>query len=271
MRTIIYYFTGTGNSLAIARQLADKLPGAELRSLTAACREGKLDLEAEAVGFVYPVYFLGIPLAFRQLLENVIWPKGVYTFAVANFGSMPGSTLHQTAALIAAGGGRLDAGFLIRMPDNYLLMFPAPSQSVQQRDFAALQQRVPVIAAEIAARKHTGIEPSKLRIDRFLTPLMYPTVYKFKEMARNFWITDSCNGCGICAQSCPFGNLEMAAGKPQWQHHCEMCLRCIHICPQKAIQYKKTTVKKGRYHHPNVTVGELMADGNPEFAEKPSD
>ncbi len=261
MKTIIYYFTGTGNSLEIARSLAEKLPGAELRSLATACRTGKLDMEADAVGFVFPVYFFGVPLAFRRLLEKTTWGSLKHTFAIANFGSMPGDALYQTADLMKKGGGRLDAGYLMQMPDNYLPMFPAPSQAIQTRDFEALARRIPVIASEILTQKAAGIEKSKFRVDRFITPLTYPTVYKFKDMDRSYWITEACNGCEICAQACPFDNIQMVDRKPQWQHHCEMCMRCIHICPQKAIQYKKGTVKKGRYIHPNIKTRDLMADG----------
>lgn len=262
MKTVIYYFTGTGNSLEIARQLSEKLPGAHLRSLASAYRAGKLELDAEVVGFVFPVYFFGIPVALRSLLENAQWQSVQYTFAAANYGSMPGGALYQTAGLIEKNGGRLDAGYLVQMPDNYLPMFPAPGEKVQARNFEGLRKRIPRLAAEILERKPSGIEKSKLRIDRFIAPLVYPTVYKFKEMDTNYWLTEACNGCTLCARTCPFDNIQMADQKPQWQHRCEMCMRCIHICPQKAIQYKQSTLKKGRYIHPNVTVKDLTVDGS---------
>jgi len=262
MKTIIYYFTGTGNSLAIARSLAEKLPGAELRSLATAYREEKLDLEADVVGFVFPVYCFGIPVAFERVLEKAQWHYGQHVFAVANYGGMPGGALYQIEGLIEKNGGRLASGYLVRMPDNYLPMYPAPSQETQNRDFKALEQQIPAMAADILARKASGIEKSKLRIDRYISPLIYPMVYQFKGLDRNYWITEACNGCGICAQTCPFDNIQMGQQKPQWQHRCELCMRCIHICPQKAIQYKKGTLKKGRYIHPNIKISDLAADGS---------
>lgn len=263
MKTIIYYFTGTGNSLEIARQLTEKLPGAELRSFAAAYAQGGLDTDAKTVGFVFPVYFLGVPVALRALLEKTRWNPEQYIFAVANYGSMPGAALYQMETLIQQGGGRLASGHLIQMPDNYLPMFNSPTEALQTRDFKAMEQKIIPIASRIGEQK-CGIEKSRFRVDQYLAGVTYPTVRKFKAMDHNYWTTGSCNGCGICSQSCPFQNLRMKDQRPEWQHHCEMCMRCIQICPQRAIQYKQGTLKKGRYLHPKVTIQDLLADGNPQ-------
>lgn len=260
MQTVIYYLTGTGNSLAIATLLAEKLPGAELRSMTEAYKSGKLELDAEVVGFVFPVYVFGIPLSFRRLLEKAEWGSVRHTFAIANFGGMPGAALYQVSELVEMRGGHLDAGYLIKMPDNYLPLYNITTESVQQEQFRVMESQIPVIAAEVAQRQATGIRKSKQRFDRYITPLIYFGIYHFKDMDKKFWVTESCNGCGMCAFSCPFENIRMADGKPQWQHKCEFCMRCINICPERAIQYKKGTLKKGRYINPNIKTAGLLRE-----------
>ncbi len=63
MKTIIYYFTGTGNSLAVAKKIAavlgdcDLVPIASLQSTTA-----DITPAADRVGIVNPVYFAGLPV-----------------------------------------------------------------------------------------------------------------------------------------------------------------------------------------------------------------
>lgn len=48
-------------------------------------------------------------------------------------------------------------------------------------------------------------------------------------------VQNSCNGCGLCAQNCPSGNIIMAGGRPKFAYKCQMCLKCIYKCPLKAL------------------------------------
>lgn len=48
---------------------------------------------------------------------------------------------------------------------------------------------------------------------------------------------DLCDGCGLCAQTCYFGAIQMVDGKPQVKEHgCEGCGACVLACPKKAIR-----------------------------------
>jgi len=261
MKTVVYYMTGTGNSLAIARKLAAAIPGSEVKSLVPEFQKEVFAPDAERVGLVYPAYFMGIPLPIRRLLEHADWSDVKYTFAVVNSGGMPGKSLMHADALIRSKGRTLDAGYHIYMPDNYLPMFDEPSARNLKKRFNALDLRIPKMAETIQNGFSIGIEPTRARVDPFFADFAYPAVYKFKEMDQHYWTTDACNGCGVCAKACPFENIVMKEGKPQWQHHCEMCMRCIHICPQKALQFKKNTQKRWRYRNPEVSVKDLMLDG----------
>lgn len=41
--------------------------------------------------------------------------------------------------------------------------------------------------------------------------------------------------------------------KIEWvTERCVMCLRCLHKCPQFAIQYKNMTRKHGQYINPHI-------------------
>lgn len=70
--------------------------------------------------------------------------------------------------------------------------------------------------------------------------------------SNSFRVTDVCISCGLCERICPTGTISMQAGKPVWTDTCVQCVACIHRCPVRAIEYGKGTLKKGRYHHPEI-------------------
>ena len=87
-------------------------------------------------------------------------------------------------------------------------------------------------------------------------------------MDKSFWVDEKCNACAICRSICPCGNIALEAGKPVWLHHCEQCLACIQWCPREAIQFGKKTPRYERYHHPEVTLQDMLAGPAPPEERK---
>ena len=83
---------------------------------------------------------------------------------------------------------------------------------------------------------------------------------EYPNSDKGFLVTSDCISCGTCQQVCPSGNIILKNGKPVFQHHCENCLACLHWCPKNAIEWKKTTIKKQRYHHPQISCSELKTN-----------
>ncbi|PKG31997.1 MAG: 4Fe-4S ferredoxin, partial [Methanoregula sp.] len=83
MRTVLYYFTGTGNSLAAAKKIALALGETELvpiASLQGA--EGDIVPAAERVGIIAPVYFIGLPLMVAEFAGRLDAATAKYLFCV---------------------------------------------------------------------------------------------------------------------------------------------------------------------------------------------
>ena len=60
MNTEIYYFSGTGNSLVVARDIAERI-GGKLISIPAVIDEERIEIDADALGIVLPAYYMRMP------------------------------------------------------------------------------------------------------------------------------------------------------------------------------------------------------------------
>lgn len=257
METIIYYFTGTGNSLKVAKDVREHLKEGRLVKI---CRDNMSMAEentSDKVGIVYPVYFGGIPLIVKEFLEALKLEKHSYFFAIATYGSGAGASIKQIEEIINKKEVNLSAGFGINMPGNYQVMYPPYPEEKQQKFFKDEKEQI-VKIAEMIKNRQTNRMNSNVAAEMF-SGLMYK-IFNPKDKDKNFWANGKCNGCATCSKVCPANNIEMSEGIPKWHHKCELCVACMQWCPQQAIQYKKNTVKRGRYHNPDVKVSEIIND-----------
>lgn len=253
MSIIIYYFTGTGNSLKIAKDLAGNLKDTKILQICKRTVEAFEDTRSDKIGFVFPVYFRGLPHLVRRFIENMPINRDTYYFAVANYGGYPAISFKQISDILGYKGGRLSAAFGIPMPGNmWFMYYPHPKQDFIDR-INDQPKETYKIATAILNRTEVEIEDI---INYSAEEAIYNS-FKPNDMDKYFWTEKSCNGCGICAKSCPTDNIKIVKCKPVWQHKCEYCLACIHWCPQHAIEYKRDSVNKERYHHPDIKIHEL--------------
>ena len=69
---MIFYFSGTGNSLYVAQKLQET-EGGELINITDALNKKQYNYkpeDGEKVGIIFPVYFNGLPTIVEQFMEQ---------------------------------------------------------------------------------------------------------------------------------------------------------------------------------------------------------
>lgn len=261
MKTIIYYFTGTGNSLSAAKKIAAGLGDCRLVPVASLQdREGDILPEADRVGIVCPVYFTGLPLMVASFAGRLDLSLSQYTFSVVTLGGFGGqSALRQLDGILKRRSGRgLDAGFMVRMPGNYILMYESPSGKKCERILAAADEHLETIVQAIqnSAKTRPGYSP----LARLVHVLWYPRFSsRVHDNDRKFSADNTCTSCGTCAAICPAKNIELVGGRPVWKHHCELCCGCVHLCPAEAIQAGKKTAGRARYSNPEVNDADFKA------------
>jgi hypothetical protein len=82
MKATIYYLTGTGNSLWVARTLAQELGDTHLSSI-AAREKGEKGTNSKVIGLVFPVHIWGIPPRVLQFVKELKSLQPAYIFAIA--------------------------------------------------------------------------------------------------------------------------------------------------------------------------------------------
>jgi hypothetical protein len=102
MKRQLYVYTGTGNSLWVARQLALELKEATIEFIPNV--SGDLEVEADQVGIIFPVHIWGLPARVLQFVNHLQVKLGTYFFALAVNAGQPAATLLQ---LVGSRNGEL--------------------------------------------------------------------------------------------------------------------------------------------------------------------
>lgn len=260
MKTIIYYFTGTGNSLAAAKKIAAALNDCGLVPIASlADTPGKITPPADRVGIICPVYDAGLPVIVKEFAQRLDIGAVPYAFGIVTMGGMGISALHQLNNILAQGCRRkLDASFAVKMPGNFPPVGVPPSGEKMAGILKSADADLAAIA--VALQKGQAVPPGFSPFSSLMRALLYPPFSRnVHSIDRSFSVDDTCNSCGTCAKVCPVGNIVMEKDRPVWLHRCELCCACLHFCPVEAIQLfmMRGTKGRGRYRHPDLKVEDM--------------
>lgn len=260
MSTTLYYFTGTGNTLAFTRQLHRRFGEGQIVSIPQAMSEA--NEPASTIGIVTPIYMHNMPHIVERFLEAkaTLFSGAGYVFLVFTGGGELGRGLQKARRLFARRGITLSAVFNVALPSNYA-PYGYPETTQQNRLFAASEHAADRIVETVrSGASHFDDTGSGFFATHVFPGPLYQTAYRFiTKMDGRFVVEDHCTRCGVCAQVCPVENISLLDGRPEWNHRCEQCYACLQWCPVEAIQYGKRTRGVPRYRNPGTTVQEIIA------------
>jgi ferredoxin len=258
METTLYFYTGTGNSLWAARKIGSLLNPAHLIPIS---RHPKASFRctSQCIGLVFPVHIWGLPPPVVDFVSRLKTDPGSYLFAVAVNAGQVAATLLQLQELLRTNHLRLSSGFSLELPSNYIVWRGAVSVEKQRKIFEAATQKMESIASIVRLREERPPEKGPFWQNPFFSWTYRKTFPHISKMDKSFSVDEKCNACGICARICPAQNIHLTGEKPFWQHRCEQCFACIQWCPEEAIQHGKNTKNKKRYHHPEISLKDMLS------------
>ncbi len=253
-RLTIYYFSGTGNALTAGRWIAEAAVRKGMKAdLLAIDRFGRIEPPLAAgkrlLGFCYPTHGFGIPwYMLKFILRFPVRARCDVFLMNTRAGSkigrlfLPGvSGIAQLlpALILLLKGFRIRGLFPVDLPSNWTSVHPGYTPAAVAAIFDRSRAMTGRFSDAILPGKAAG-RPNvlvMLPVDLLLAPiaLMY-FIYGRFWLAKLFFASSACDGCGLCADKCPTASIRMGGGRPYWRFSCESCMRCLNVCPRKAIQ-----------------------------------
>ena len=243
---MIFYFTGTGNSLFVAQKLADE--GEKIVSIVDALRSRAFHYtlkEGEKLGFVFPVYFYTVSDPVLELVRELTVENAGFVYAVIPCGASIGAAGGYLKSELKKRGLELQRVDALVVPDGALIFYDIDSPEKLEQQLEAATKELAIIKQAIDRREGNRIKGSPALGRAGLA------AYHACMSTKAFYADDKCVGCGTCASICPSGAIEMVDGRPAWtKSKCLKCCGCLSRCPVSAIQYGRKTASRGRYVNP---------------------
>ncbi len=260
MSATIYYFTGTGNSLHVARTIAGQLEDCRVVNMARPDDLKKTDIKGDVIGVVFPVYYWNMPTIVQEFVKRLELGPEDFVFGVATCGGKAGCSLLTLDRLLRERGSHLSAGYRLVMPDNAYIMANLITPPAEREDAVRVaDEKLGEIIASIKRKERRDLERAgglQMKAIGSLGSTFAKYIYR---LPRQFNVTDRCSHCGTCVKICPVGNIKEVDNHVTWGNNCTHCLACFHWCPNTAVEIGRHSAGIARYHHPTVTVNDMKS------------
>jgi len=276
MSTEIYYFSGTGNSFFVAKELQKRIIDSKLTPMISLLKQEIIEVHGETVGFVFPLHGMTVPIPVKIFLKKLELKSVNYIFTIATRGGTKCFAFNKINKILKRNRKCLYSTFILTMINNdpKFEIYEIPtSENISQVELK-IQTRLDSIS-RIITNKEKYQEKDSDYID---FPFIKPVNYLLERIVllgmfwaevthtNNYFYKDSkCTGCGICEKVCLSQKIKMINKRPVWQKNvkCYLCYTCLNYCPEQAVQIKSKiymksyTDKNGRYPHPYATIKDI--------------
>ena len=248
---MIFYFTGTGNSLYVAKQIED-----DPISIPQEMKKEKQEYQAESIGIVAPIYGHELPEMVKDFLKKNTFHTD-YFYMILTYGNRHGGAAELAKQVCDECKIKVQYINVIMMVDNWLPSFDMNEQVKLDKH---VEEHIKEILCDLKERKNKiskVTEKDRAAHQEFLSRMSHMPEDAWQHLLK---ITDGCIGCGICEKVCPSASIHVVDGKAvHTPGNCQTCLACAHACPQKVIKLAIPEVnEEARYRNEHISLQEII-------------
>ena len=246
---MILYFSATGNTEFVAKELAKRLDDDCVNLLDRVKNQDFTPIHSDKPFVVCaPVYVCEIPRFMAKYLKKATFTGNKNVFFILTSGGYCGPSGWLLKRIFKKKKMKCHGHAEFKMPRNYVAndAYPMlPKEQVEERITNAYAQLDSVASNILAGNK---LKARRVFIFETLITLPFNPIWcKTKLKADEFFAKETCIGCGKCEKLCPLNNVKIVDKKPVWGNNCTHCMACIGNCPVNAIEYAEITQNKERY------------------------
>jgi len=248
-----YFFTGTGNSYRAAVWMARAAEAAGVETVVRPLQvarpdEIKTHCADALLGLALPTHGFTAPWAVLRFAARLPRCRGgthallVATRAGTKLGpwflpGMEGTAAYLLALILWRKGYHVRGVLGLDMPSNWLALHPGLHPNTAAAIIARAEVKLGAFMEAVLAGQRRLTGWVSLFLGLLLAPLSlgYMLLGHF-YLAKLFFASERCTGCGMCARHCPNGGIKMWRGRPYWTLQCESCMRCMAYCPTQAVE-----------------------------------
>lgn len=237
MNVLFCYFSGTGNTLKIAREyeksLVDSGCSVELCNMekTKTLPDGDYDF----FGFFYPVWAFNPPKTVYDFVKAIKKRETRVKAFIAKSSGEPVRLIDASSAklkkMLNKKGFDVFCEYGYVMPYNIIFRH---SDAAAYRMWNAAQKIIPLDCRDILGG--VARHPKRVPFGRMITAVMRIQQWGGRFNGKRYKTTEDCIMCGKCMDNCPVGNISVKDGKIEFGKNCLMCMRCSFYCPKNAIK-----------------------------------
>ena len=219
---MIFYFSGTGNSLFAARQIAEA-QNEQLVSIAEELQKEGSVLEYEfggndLLGFVFPVYAWALPEIVLDFISRIKIRGKPYIFSVSTCGDDEGNTTRILQKELNRKGLSVDSAFTVIMPNNYIIGFDVDEKELESEKLENAKKKLDSINSAVSKRQKGVFDIIPGRFSGIKSGIINPLFNRFGRSTKPFYATDECTRCKICEKICPVHTIKVKE-KPVWANN----------------------------------------------------